>query len=97
MTTPYIITIDKRSANVYSASLYIPSASRPGLKHHVTIWFEVLIEEDFFGRVISKEIMIKKASCSCEGFTFRGRCRHIEEAKRIIRAKIDEMITNGQA
>lgn len=74
-----IITIDKRSETVYSASLLIPSSTR-NIKHHVTIWFEILIETDFFDRVVSKEIIVKKASCSCEGFTFRAKCKHINLA-----------------
>jgi len=54
----------------------------------VTIWFEILIEEDFWGERRSIDLDIRRASCSCESFTFRQRCKHIEEARRILKVKI---------
>jgi rRNA maturation protein Nop10 len=76
-----IITVDKRSSDVYSASFYVQSDSRPNLRHHVTIWFTYAIEEDFFGRVVDIAIELKKYSCTCEHFVFRAqRCKHVEKA-----------------
>lgn len=85
-----IITIDNRGNGVYSTSFYVNSDSRPGLKHHVTVWFSYAVEEDFFGRVIDVIIDLKKYSCTCEHFTFKAqKCKHIDRAvymlKKLIR------------
>ena len=87
-----IITIDKRSDTIYSASFYIQSDSRPQLKHHVVIWFSYTLEEDFFGRVVDIAIELKKYSCTCEHFTFRAqRCKHVERAVHLLK----ELIKNN--
>jgi hypothetical protein len=84
-----IITIDRRSSDVYSASFYILSDSRPNLKHHVTVWFTYTIEEDFFGRILDVVIELRKFSCTCEWFTFRAkRCKHVERAVYILKEMI---------
>jgi hypothetical protein len=86
-----IVTIDRRGRDVYSASFYIKSDSRPGLKHHVTLWFEYLIEEDFDGRITNVIILNKKYSCTCEYFTFRGlMCKHVERAIYTLKDLIKE-------
>ena len=84
-----IITIDKRSDTIYSASLYINSSSRPNLRHHVTVWFEILIEEDTFGERKSIDVVVRKASCTCESFVFRSTCKHIRQAVFAIKQHIE--------
>jgi len=87
------ITIDRRSNDIYSASFYVQSDSRPQLRHHVTIWFSYSIEEDFFGRVIDVMIIPKKYSCTCEHYTFRAsKCKHIDKAINMLKEII---INNG--
>jgi deoxyhypusine synthase len=89
-----IITIDKRSSDVYSAGFYIQSDSRPNLKHHVTLWFSYALEEDFFGRVSDVMIEVKKYSCTCEHFVFKAqKCKHIEKAIHMIKELIK---SNGE-
>jgi hypothetical protein len=86
-----IITIDKRSNNVYSASFYIQSDSRPNLKHHVTLWFSYSVEEDFFGRIVDIAVEVKKFSCTCEWFTFKAqRCKHVEKAVYMLKEMIKD-------
>ena len=86
-----IITIDKRSDTIYSASFYIQSDSRPQLKHHVVIWFSYTLEEDFFGRVVDVLIEVKKFSCTCEHFTFRAqKCKHVDKAVYMLRELIKD-------
>jgi hypothetical protein len=76
-----VITIDRRSSDVYSVSFYVNSDSRKGLRHHVVLWFTYAVEEDFFGRVVDIAIELKKYSCTCEHFVFRAqRCKHVEKA-----------------
>jgi hypothetical protein len=86
-----IITIDRRSSDVYSASFYVQSDSRPDLKHHVTLWFGYALEEDFFGRVLDVIVDLKKYSCTCEHFTFRARkCKHVDKAVYMLRELIKD-------
>jgi hypothetical protein len=87
-----IITIDRRSSDVYSASFYVNSDSRKGLRHHVVLWFTYAVEEDFFGRIVDVAIEVKKYSCTCEWFTFKAkRCKHVERAMYVIK----ELIKNN--
>jgi hypothetical protein len=86
-----VITIDKRSNDIYSASFYIKSDSRPGLKHHVTLWFSYSVEYDFFDRIIDVVVELKKYSCTCEYFVFRAqRCKHVERAVYMLKEMIKE-------
>lgn len=89
-----LITIDRRERDIYSASFWVPSSSRPGLKHHVVLWFRVYRYEDGLGERQFTEIELTKYSCSCEDFTFRARqCKHIllakEEARKLIERGVE--------
>jgi SWIM zinc finger. len=52
----------------------IQSKSRKGLLHYTRIVLDPLT------------MKITRASCDCEGYTFRGHCWHIETLKQLVAA-----------
>jgi hypothetical protein len=63
----------------------IPSKSRPGLLHYTRI----ILDPDTLKTI--------KATCDCEGWTYRGKCWHIKVLEQItcsdeeVRKKIEEI------
>ena len=58
----------------------IPSKSRANLIHYTRLVIDPV------------DLKIKNYSCDCEGFTFRGKCWHIETLKKIAFTKLKEEI-----
>ena len=90
-----IITVDKRSGNVYSASLYIKSKTNNYQSYHVIIWFEPIALITSSGRKAVVDLKIYKASCECNAFVFRKRCLHINIAKNELLEYLNTVSING--
>jgi len=86
-----LVTLDKRGPCIYSASLLVPSSSRP-IYHHVSIWVDACPFPDFSGE-ISVEMRLLKYSCTCEDFVFKNHeCKHVKAAFRYVRPILEDMI-----
>jgi len=58
----------------------VQSKTRRGLTHYTRIVLDPL------------NLEVVKATCDCEGFTFRGKCWHIETLKQLIMSELKEEV-----
>jgi len=58
----------------------IPSKSRKGLTHYTRLVIDPI------------DFTVTNYSCDCEGFTFRGKCWHIETLKKLAFTELKEEI-----